>query len=221
MRGRDGDVSRRSFLGTCGVLAFTLSRPARAGASTTSRGVPLSFAVAVEDGVPVRDAAWIDAQLGAMEGLYVPLGLRPVKVASRTLARTLVQGRASSFVHMETRADRDSLADEARPGVVNVFVVGTLRDVDEPSRMRRGVHWRNRKSVSLRYVILAAEAMPTVLAHEMGHYFGLGHSLVADNLMSYERTGGPVTLDAAQARIIQDSAREAFRSGEIVALEEH
>jgi hypothetical protein len=52
----------------------------------------------------------------------------------------------------------------------------------------------------------------------MGHYFGLGHSPVPDNLMSYERTGGPVVLDAAQARIVQASARDAFRSGELVEV---
>jgi hypothetical protein len=58
--------------------------------------------------------------------------------------------------------------------------------------------------------------MPTVLAHEMGHYFGNGHSGTLDNLMSYERTGGPVFLDPAQGRVIQASARQAFASGELI-----
>jgi Matrixin len=202
-------ISRRGFLAACGVLASTLTRRVRAAPSRTP--VPLSFAVALEGDVAVRDSAWIDEQIAAMAELYAPLDLHPVKVGVRTMP--------STFLHMETRADRDALASELRPGVANVFIVGTLRDVDEPSKMRRGVHWRNRKDPSHRYVIVAAEAMPTVLAHEMGHYFGLGHSSVQDNLMSYDRTGGRVFLDDAQARIIKASASEAFRSHELALPE--
>jgi hypothetical protein len=202
-------LSRRGFLVGSALLGSTLTRSARADAPTAPlRPVPVSFAVALEDGEPVRDGAWIDEQLAAMEALYAPLGLSPAKVSVRTMA--------SRFLHLETRADRDALAAELRPGVANVFVVGTLRDVDEPARMRRGVHWRNRENASRRYVIVSSEAMPTVLAHEMGHYFGLGHSSVRDNLMSYERSGGSVFFDPAQSRIIQASSRECFRSGEFV-----
>jgi hypothetical protein len=203
-------VSRRGFLAACGLLASTLARPVRAALPATS--VPLSFAVALEGNVAVRDSAWIDEQIAAMAELYAALDLRPVNVGVRTIG--------SKFLHMETRADRDALASELHAGVANVFVIGTLRDVDEPSRMRRGVHWRNRKDPSRRYVIVAAEAMPTVLAHEMGHYFGLGHSSVRDNLMSYDRTGGRVFLDDAQARIVKASAREAFRTQELVLPED-
>jgi len=213
MRGSGKEtLSRRGFLAASGLLASTLARPARGAASPALRSIPLSFAVALDDGHAVRDADWLDEEIAAMEALYVPLGLSPVKIATRTMP--------TSHLHLETRADRDALVTELRPGVVNVFVVGTLRDVDEPPLMRRGVHWRNRATPSRRYVIVAAEAMPTVLAHEMGHYFGLGHSPVQDNLMSYDRTGGAVFLDASQARTIDASAREVFRSGELVAPKE-
>jgi hypothetical protein len=196
------------FLAASCLFTSVLARRAWGDSVVPVRAVPLSLAIAVDVGVAVTDAAWIDSQIAAMAALYVPLGLQPVVTAVRPMA--------SSFVHMETRSDRDALAKELRPGVANVFVVGTLRDVDEPDRMRRGVHWRNRANPSLRYVILASEAMPPVLAHEMGHYFGLFHSSVVDNLMSYEHTGRPAFLDAAQARTIQANAREAFRTGEII-----
>ena len=38
--------------------------------------------------------------------------------------------------------------------------------------------------------------MPTTLAHELGHFLGNGHAYVKNNLMSYERDGGEVFLDA-------------------------
>ena len=203
--------ARRAFLvgvGTTGALA--VSRAARADAALPS--VPLAFAVAPnvdDDAGPVRDTTWIDAQVAQMESLFGPLGVHPSVVSVRPLS-----GR---FLHLETRADRDALASQVRPKVVNVFVVGSLRDVDDPQRMRRGVHWRNLAHPEVRYVIIAAEAMPTVLAHEMGHYFGNGHSQVTDNLMSYDRTGGSVFLDPRQGRTIQAAAREAFRTGELAA----
>jgi hypothetical protein len=190
-----------------GIFSSALARRARGDSSVAVRAVPLSLAVALDDGVAVRDAAWIDGEVAAMAALYVPLGLQPMIASVRTIA--------ASFLHMETRSDRDALAKELRPGVANVFVVGTLRDVDDPNRTRHGVHWRNRAHPALRYVILASDAMPAVLAHEMGHYFGLSHSNVVDNLMSYEHTGRPPFLDAAQARTIQENAREALRTGEL------
>ncbi len=211
-----GTVSRRRFLAcAAGAGACAVAPRARASPPVQWRGhplpaVPICFGVATDDGQPVRDEAWIDAQVAEMESLFGPLGVHPAKASVRRID--------ARHAHMESRADRDALAAEVRPGVANVFIVGSLMDVDEPPRMRRGVHWRNRAHPSTRYVILAAEAMPTVLAHEMGHYFGNGHSGAVDNLMSYQRTGGPVFLDASQQRIIQEAARQAFASGELLAM---
>jgi hypothetical protein len=103
-------------------------------------------------------------------------------------------------------------------GVVNVFVVASLRDVDDPSLYRMGVHWRNGATPAHRYVIVTAEALSTTLAHELGHYNGLAHSAVVDNLMSYNRTGERVFLLGAQASAVRTFARLAFASGELTAL---
>jgi hypothetical protein len=205
-------LSRRGFLATVGAASGAVALPAIAASRVAGAipRVPMSFAVATVDGQPARDAAWIDAQVGEMDLLFGPLGVHPQNAGVRPLA--------ARFARVESRADRDALVTDLRPGVVNVFVVGTLMDVDEPGRTRRGVHWRNRLRPSTRYVILAADAMPTVLAHEMGHYFGNGHTTTRDNLMSYERSGGPVFLDAAQGRVIVAAARQAFESGELVAV---
>jgi hypothetical protein len=191
-----------------GVAAVMPTERALAEAPPPIPHVPLSFGVAEDGGTNVADADWLAAQLDAAEAILGPLGVHLDSVGTRKIP--------AAPAHVETREDRDALAHEVRPGVVNVFVVGTLRDVDDPLRLRRGVHWRERAHPSTRYVILSAEAMPGVLGHELGHYFGLLHSSTADNLMSYVRSGGDVFLDDAQAKVVQASARRAFASGELV-----
>jgi hypothetical protein len=120
------------------------------------------------------------------------------------------------FAHVETRKDRDDLAAHVVPHAINVFVVDSLRDVDDPAEMRRGVHWHGPGGTH--YVVLVATASSQVLAHELGHFFGNAHSKVPDNLMSYEREGGWVFFDAAQGRRIVARARGYLESGELPAL---
>jgi hypothetical protein len=57
-----------------------------------------------------------------------------------------------------------------------------------------------------------------VLAHELGHFFGNGHSDVADNLMSYTRTGGRVFLDDAQIDRIQVYSWRFLASGRLADI---
>jgi hypothetical protein len=52
-------------------------------------------------------------------------------------------------------------------------------------------------------VILSATARPTVLAHELGHFFGNGHSTVPNNVMSYIRTDAEVFFDNKQIGVIK------------------
>jgi hypothetical protein len=80
-----------------------------------------------------------------------------------------------------------------------------------------GVHWRKGTTPSHRYVIVTADALPTTLAHELGHAFGLGHSKVTNNLMSYDRDGDGIFLHPHQGTTIRAFARLAFASGELTA----
>jgi hypothetical protein len=200
-------VSRRVF------LAFSAAAAAAAGAQAAPRfalargkaepaplpPLPLSLAIAEEDGSPVRDTAWVDAQIAEAARLYEPLGIPLRKASSRPLGER--------FARIETRADRDALATALEARRINVMIVASLRDVDDPSLYRMGVHWRHRATPGKHYVIVAASARATTLAHEIGHYFGLGHSDVPDNVMSYDRTGGPVFFDDAQAAKMRAFAR--------------
>ncbi|WP_437677488.1 hypothetical protein [Sorangium sp. So ce131] len=196
-------LSRRAFFAAAGALSASAfsSGPARAaGPAPVPAAFPLSIAVAEgEAGAPVRDDAWVDAQIAEAVRLFAPAGVALRKVGSRALP--------SRFAKLETRADRDALADALEARRINVMVVASLRDVDDPGRFRMGVHWRHRATPDRRFVILAAHAAPSVLAHELGHYFGLGHSGTADNVMSYVRTGAPVSFNAAQLEKIRSSAR--------------
>lgn len=196
-------ISRRALLAAA-LSATLLAAPwpvlaGGAAAPPPIPALPLSIAVAEVDGRPARDEAWIDAQIAEAVRLFGPLGVPLRKDSARSLA--------ARYARLETREDRDALAAEVQAKKINVMIVESLRDVDDPSLYRRGVHWRNRKTPAKRYVIVAAGAGAATLAHELGHYFGLGHSSVTDNVMSYAWTGAEVFLDDAQAARIRSSAR--------------
>lgn len=179
--------------------------------------VPLGFARApraeARDGAvpPIVDDTFVAAQLAAANEVFAEHHVRFVEhVPSRALPPTARR--------LETRGDRDALAASMVGAVVNVFFVESLRDVDDPSRYRMGVCWRKLADTSKRYVIVAASAAPTVLAHELGHFLGNGHSTVKNNLMSYDRDGGAVFLDAAQGRTARATARRLIAAGALATV---
>lgn len=167
----------------------------------------LALSVATTRGAPVRDDAWIAAQIADANVLFAG-----ARVQFRWTRRAEI---GEAHAAMRSRADRDALAPLVSSRVIDVFVVASLEDVDEPGRMRKGVAWTSRPS-GRRYLILSAEAPPRVLAHELGHYFGNPHSPVPDNLMSYERTGGPVALDDAQRARTRAKAAGFLATGRLV-----
>jgi hypothetical protein len=204
-------VSRPHFaVATAGLLVLVLGWPGSAAAKKPEEPIPalpLSIAVVREDG-PVVDDAWITAQVAAAEGLFGAQGIHFQRVETRDLE--------PRFAHLETRADRDALAPQLAKGFVNVFVVASLRDVDDPSRMRMGVHWRPKGQLSKHYVIVSSTALGTTLAHELGHFLGNGHSDVTNNLMSYTRTSEDVFLDAKQVDVSRKFARLYVRTRELL-----
>jgi hypothetical protein len=200
-------VKRRTFAAS--VLAVAVSLvvyPNVAEAAPLDVTFPISIAVAVEDGVPARDDAWISAQIEQANELYVPTGV--------SFRWTLRREIPSAHARLHTRADRDALAPLVERNVIDVFVVAALEDVDEPGRYRKGVAWTS-KPTNKRFLILSGEAFPKVLAHELGHFFGNAHTVVPDNLMSYVRTGGSVFLDDTQIERIQSFAGRFLAIGRL------
>ena len=160
--------------------------------------VPVIASIATSaDGSAVATQEWVRAQLSTAEDLYAPLGLHFRLTEWRSLP--------ASAATLANRSERDALAPLCMPQVINVHVVSQLRDVDATEEAyRMGVTWIGR---GVKYIIVATSARPSTLAHEIGHFFGLHHTKVNNNLMSYSRDGGPVFLDAEQTKTVLVTAR--------------
>lgn len=162
------------------------------------------------DGAPVADAAWIEAQVGAAAA-----HLDDAEV-TLTWHDAGDDGIAADIV---TVKDRNALAvDAADDGDVHVFVVARLADKDLEGNWLNGVHWRyggkRRGLRGRRYVILSRETRwSSTLAHELGHFFGLGHTDNEDGLMTTgpARGTGEPYLDEAQLATVRARARRWVR----------
>jgi hypothetical protein len=186
------------------VAALVLVAP-RASAGGPWR-VPLVFHVAERDGEPVASPAFIAEQLAAAKTIYAPLGIELIEQERVSLAAT--------HAELVTRADRDALARYVETGTIHCFVVAKLMDVDEPGRERRGVHWRPRTNPRSSFVVVSKISKPYVLAHELGHFFGISkHSEVPGNLMSYAWTTEPPFLDAEQTKRVEQTLVALLKSG--------
>jgi hypothetical protein len=188
------------------TMVAVLPQPRAAEAAPLDVTFPISIAVAMEDGVPARDDAWIQTQIEDANELYAPTGVR--------FRWTLRREIPTAHAQIHTRADRDALAPLVEKNVIDVFVVAALEDVDEPGRYRKGVAWTS-KPTNKRFLILSGAAFRTVLAHELGHFFGNGHTIVPDNLMSYVRTGARVFFDDTQIERVQSFAERFLASGRL------
>jgi hypothetical protein len=183
----------------------TLSARGKAKANEPLGPLAVRIAVAVDGDTAVVDDAWIATELSEANRLLGPHGIRVQAIERRALG--------ASFVALETAEDRDRLASGVGRGAIDVFVVRSLRDVDDPRRMILGVRWRLRRDTDKDYVILSSIASPTTLAHELGHYLGLGHSPVVDNVMSYRRSDpGAVSFEPRQGAKMLATAHRLVRS---------
>ncbi len=177
-----------------------------------SQDEPLPIALTMAEPSPGAAAvtdAWLDERLAQANAIFAPSGVAFAVRERRTMG--------AEHAAMEDRSDRHALADLLVARSINVFVVASLRDVDDPSLMRQGVHWRPHGRRHLHYVIVSAVAGPTTLAHELGHFFGNPHSETPDNIMSYTRDGAvPPFFDDAQLRRIRRYTRRFLRVAELV-----
>ena len=133
--------------------------------------------VTVVEGDPVAPPAWVAAQLSEANRLFAPLGVG--------FELDDVKSNDARWADVSTRLQRDQLGRRPRKaGVVHVFVVGRLEDVDVAGEEIRGVHWRDRADTNERWIILSAIGSHRVLAHELGHFFGLPHSSHRASIMN-------------------------------------
>ena len=187
------------------MTSIALSQPVTALAPTV---IAIDFQVAVAGGKPVVDDDFLQERVARANEIYAPYAVQFVRGAVLPLDAT--------HAALETASDRDALGASVRQAAINCFVVGSLRDVDDPTQMRRGVHWHSRTHAGAHYVILSAIGSAVVLAHELGHFLGNPrHSETPGNLMSYQHTDVLPFLDAPQQRRLARSLRAYLQSGEL------
>jgi hypothetical protein len=168
--------------------------------------LPIVVHVASSDGHPVADAQFIADRIARANEIYAAYALRFAVIRQLPLD--------AKYLHIETRADRDALGAEIGHGAIDCFVVESLRDVDEPERMRRGVHWHSRTHAGAHFLILSILGGVDVLAHELGHFLGNAeHSDTPGNLMSYQHTEVLPFLDADQLVRLRATLRGYLRRG--------
>lgn len=156
--------------------------PARCS-SDESVSVELVVHVVHEGSQPVVSAPWLAERIEQANRLFEPVGV------SFLLRQTLPE--AAAFADLRSRRQRDEIGRDKTPqGAIHLFVVRRLADVDVPGAVIRGVHWRERSASGARWIILSSIAPELVLAHELGHYFGLPHSTNGLSIMNKQKGGG-------------------------------
>ena len=155
------------------LSAITAAAPKCAEGRTC---VGIRLHVVIVDGAPVQPAAWIAEQLEEANRHFEPAGV--------SFELDGVDALPAEYADIETRSDRDLVGRRHYTrGVVHVFLVRSLANVDDPGVIR-GVHWRDRKKRSRRWVLLSSIAASMVLAHELGHFFSLPHSAYEVSIMN-------------------------------------
>jgi hypothetical protein len=144
--------------------------------------VGIKLHVAIVDQAPVASADWVAAQVAAANRHFAAIDAGFQVLAAEALPE--------SAARIEDAPERTRLARLVAGTVIDVFVTAQLDDIDKQGGVIRGVAW---PAGGRKLVILSTIAPERVLAHELGHVFGLPHSAYAISIMNKtERKEPPI-----------------------------
>lgn len=129
----------------------------------------------------------------------------------------------ASFAILETQGERHRLKKYFVPNTINLFLLDEIDDPTPSDSTKRAAAWHELPLSGLlagahieypgrtpgTYIILSRNTEKLTLTHELGHFFGAGHSKDPENIMGYGRE--KKRFDAKQIQAFQDAARRFRR----------
>jgi len=155
----------------------------------------------------LSDLRWLSEQFKEANRLFKALGV--------CFELTELLSHPKGDARVRTREQRSALGSRGQfqKGVVELFIVDRLDDVDIPDAYIRGVHWRHPDDrAHRRWIILSRIARPLVLAHELGHYFSLPHGKDPLSIMNKTPRETPPMSERGFTRAEHRKMRRAWRA---------
>jgi hypothetical protein len=166
--------------GPAALEALVKAAPACEAARAHCVGIRLHVAVAADGGGLVAAPDWVALQVTTANRHFAPLGVGIQVVGAEALPEAAAR--------IEDAQERSSLARLVAGTVIDVFVTAQLDDIDVKDHVIRGVAW---PAAGKKFVIISTIAPDRVLAHEIGHVFGLPHSAYAISIMNKRQREQP------------------------------
>ncbi len=169
---RASGVAHRVARALAWCVAWLLAAPTGIAVAAQPSAVPrriVGLRLVAAGAIP---EGWVREQLALANDRFADVG-----IGFRLLGRTALP---VEFEQLDSAQARDEVGRTAFARG-EILWIAPLRLVDlDGHGKRRGVHWRDRsdrrgEDDRRRWVIVSGEAFPLVLAHELGHFFGLPH----------------------------------------------
>ena len=141
-------------------------------------------------GIHLHVASGDHALVADPEGMATQLTNADAQFAAIDVGFTIAAIDRASQVRVSTSKERSAIiGDGLHDGVIDVYVVFRLDDIDNEGEYIRGVTWHTK--TDRKFIILSIAGGPRTLAHELGHFFGLPHSTYAISIMNKKSRKDP------------------------------